>query len=354
MTPTDDSPSPPARAYTPLAGKIALEEAFTLPNMPQLGSVHAWQRTERYEPVLRNLPDIYGRIEKMDRYGVALEVLSLSSPGLQGVPDARLGREYMQRANDELAGIIAKRPDRFAGFAALAMHDPDFAADELERCVHDLGFKGALLNGCQNVGDSTTVAYLDEPQYLPFWRRVEALGLPVYIHPRDFIDGQQRIIDGRPELHASVWAYTPETAGHAMRLITSGLFDKCPRLQVILGHLGEALSFFIDRIDRRVTYIEEMMDPRLEHPPSYYLRNNFYFTTAGAFDTLALQNAIGVLGVERILFSIDDPFETFADAVDWFETAPFSPEDRRRIGYENASRLLRLRNPGKNPCNSSG
>ena len=347
MAELQDAKRATARGYTPLSGKIALEEAFTLPDMEQLSSVHPWQKTERYKPIIKGLRDIYGRIDKMDRYGVELEVLSLNSPGLQGIPDASVAESCMQRANDELADIVGRRPDRFAGFAALAMHRPDVAARELERCGSELGFKGALINGFQNVGDSATAAYLDEIQYLPFWQQAEALGVPIYIHPRDFLESQQRIIEGRPEMHASVWAYTPETAGHAMRLILSGLFDICPRLQIVLGHLGEALSFLIDRIDRRLEYVEESMETRLKHPPSYYLRNNFHFTTAGAFDTLALQNAIGVMGVDRILFSIDDPFETIEDAVDWFETTPLAPEARRRIGIDNAKRLLRLE--GKAP-----
>lgn len=336
-----DPPSDIARYYTPLPGKIILEEALRLPSFDELNPTHPWQQSARYKPIMEGLLDVDGRIEDMDRYGIGLQVLSLSAPGLQGVPDAKVAQRHMVETNDQLAEIVARHPDRFAGFAGLAMHDADAAASELRRCVEQLGFVGALINGCQNVGDEKTVAYLDEPQYWPFWREVEALGVPVYIHARDPVEGQQRILDGHPEMHASVWAYTPETAGHALRLIMSGLFDDFPNLQIILGHLGEGLSFSISRIDRRLFYVEEQMKRKLAHPPSHYLRNNFYLTTAGAFDTLAMQNAVAFMGIARILFSIDYPFETLGAAVDWFETAPLTPEDRRRIAIENAAQLLR-------------
>ena len=272
----------------------------------------------------------------MDRHGIALSILSLNSPAIQAIPDPRAAAETARRANDALADAIARRPDRFAGFAALPMQDPEAAALELTRSVRDLGFKGALVNGFSERGGA--VLYYDDAIYLPFWSVAEQLGVPFYLHPRDPLPSREPIYEGHPWFRGSAWAFGAETAMHALRLMASGLFDRHPRLTMILGHLGEGLPYSVWRIDHRLG-----KSPRgipAKRTMADYLRANFYLTTSGNFRTPTLVNAIAEVGADRILFSVDYPFEDAADAASWFDTAEISEEQRRRIGRENAARLF--------------
>ena len=166
------------------------------------------------------------------------------------------------------------------------MQDPAAAAAELDRCATQLGFPGVMLNGYQNVGDAATGWYYDHERFLPFWERAEELGVPVYLHPRDPLPGNQGIYEGHPELFGAVWTFTVETATHALRLMTSGLFDRFPRLTVILGHLGEILPFNIWRINHRVSCMGDLI--RFQKPLTHYLLHNFYVTTSGNFHTQTL------------------------------------------------------------------
>jgi len=243
-----------------------------------------------------------------------------------------------------LAKAVARHRGRLDGFAALPMQDPDAAALELRRAIEELGLAGALVNGFSDVEREPGVAYYDGPEYLPFWAEVERLGVPLYLHPRDPLLAREPILEGRPWLQGSAWAFGIETATHALRLMTCGLFDRCPRLQIILGHLGEGLPFQAWRIDHRMS-----RSPRgvpAQRTVSEYLRRNIHLTTSGQFRTAALRNAIAEVGSERILFSIDYPFEDTAEAVAWFRSAALSEGERRDIGFTNAARLFPLA-PGR-------
>jgi gamma-resorcylate decarboxylase len=318
---------------------IALEEHFALADT--LGDSEQYAVAGSWGDLQHKLLDLGDRrLSEMDRHGVALAILSLNSPAIQAIPDTRLAIDAARRANDALAEAIARHPDRFAGFAALPMQDPEAAAVELTRCVGELGFKGALVNGFSQRGAPDAVVYYDDPAYGAFWSVVERLGVPFYLHPRDPLPSREPIYDGHPWFRGSAWAFGAETAMHALRLMASGLFDTHPSLTMILGHLGEGLPNSVWRIDHRLSKSPRGIPAR--RTMSEYLRANVYLTTSGNFRTPALLNAIAEVGIDRIMFSVDYPFEDTADAVRWFDTAEISAEQRRKIGRENAAALFRL------------
>ncbi len=321
-------------------GKIAIEEHFVTPELldtifPNIG----WDQDE-WQLVTELLQDTdERRLKAMDAGGIQTSVLSLTAPCLQDIVGASDAVSAARHANDALAEIVRRSPDRYAGFAALPLQDPNAAAAELERAVGDLGFRGAMANGYSSVGDLSTAAYYDEPQYQEFWERVAALDVPFYLHPRNPLPSERRIYQGREELLGPTWAFTMETATHALRLMTSGLFDRVPTLQIILGHMGELLPFALDRTQQRLEHIPSV---NLERSTVDYFRDNFYITTSGNFHTPSLLAAIHQVGSERILFAVDYPYEQISDAVDWFDGLELGLSELEQIGRGNAQRLLGL------------
>jgi 2,3-dihydroxybenzoate decarboxylase len=322
-----------------MTGKIALEEHFAIPETLADSAAYAagagWSTLEQ-----RLLDREHHRLSDMDTYGIAFTILSLNSPGIQAIPDAARAHEVARLANDRLAESIARRPDRFGGFAALAMQDVDAATEELTRSVRELGFIGVMLNGFQQHGaDGHSVLYYDDPRYAPFWARVEELGVPFYLHPREPLPGLS-IYDGHPWLLGPVWAFAHETAVHALRLMTSGLFDRHPRLTMILGHLGEMIPYNAWRIDHRIGKMPKGIPA--QRTITDYLRSNVVLTTSGHFHTPTLRAAVAEVGVDRILFSVDYPFENTVDAATWFDNAEMDEDDRLKIGRTNAIELFKL------------
>lgn len=171
---------------------------------------------------------------------------------------------------------------------------------------------------------------------------MDALGVPVYLHPRSPLPSQRRIYEGYPVLADSPWGFGAETAGHTLRLILSGLFDRFPRLRIILGHLGEGLPFLLPRVEHRLRHMSPEVRGRQLKPVTFYLRENFYVTTAGNFRTQALIDTLFEVGPDRLLFSVDSPYETSDEQTDWFDSLPISETDRRKIGRLNALHLMRL------------
>jgi gamma-resorcylate decarboxylase len=332
-------------------GKIALEEHFYLPSFEAYGAdgsaldgagkAHNY-RSEYFAALQKRLGDVELWLEDMDRCGIDRMIMSLTQPGIQGIPDRAIAVETAKRMNDDLAKILAAHPDRLAGFAAVALQDVRAAGNELERAVSQLGFKGALINGYSNIGDMNTAQYLDESPVWDFWARVETLGVPVYLHPRSPLPNQRRVYEGYPVLADSPWGFGAETAIHTLRLILSGLFDRFPRLRIILGHLGEGLTFLLPRVEHRLRHMSTEVRGRQQKPVTFYLRENFYVTTAGHFRTQALIDALLEIGSDRLLFSVDYPYETVQEQSDWFDSLPISETDRRKIGRGNALKLLRL------------
>jgi len=321
-----------------VAGKIAVEEHFLPHGLEELISGVGWS-AEEWRRVIDRLQDVGRRLEEMDRHSIEVAVLSLGAVGIQDVVEPARAVELARRANDALAELVRAHPSRFAGLAALPLQDPAAAADELTRAVTELGLRGALVNGYSSVGDLDTAAYYDANRYLPFWERVEALGVPFYLHPRNPLPGQRRIYEGRSELLGPTWAFAVETGTHALRLITSGLFDRYPRLTLVLGHLGEFLPFALNRLEQRISHVPHV---RLERPPTQVLRDNFFITTSGNNHTASLIGVLFELGADRLLFAADYPFEELRDGVEWFDAVPISEADRLKIGRTNAERLFRL------------
>jgi predicted TIM-barrel fold metal-dependent hydrolase len=321
-------------------GKIAVEEHFVTPELVGtiFGSI-GWDPAE-WEAMAAALQDTgEARLADMDAAGIEIAALSLAAPCIQDVVDPPDATAKAAAANDALAEAVAAHPDRFVGLAALALQDPEGAAAELERCVNRLGFRGALANGYSSVGDLETAAYYDEPQYLPFWETVAELGVPFYLHPRNPLPTQRRYYEGREQLLGPTWAFTVETATHSLRMIVSGLFDRLPELQIIIGHMGELLPFAVARTEQRLSHIPA---GRLERQPQQVLRENFFLTTSGNFHTPSLLGAILQVGADRILFAADHPFERNAEAAEWFDAVPISEPDRVKIGRDNAARLLAI------------
>ena len=324
-----------------MQGKITLEDHFatktTLGDSHIFGA-HVWSELG---PRLLDFQD--QRLRFMDAAGIEIMIASLNAPAIQAIPDIKRATEVTREANDILAREIAKRPDRFVGVAALAMQDPDNAAAELERCVKDLGFRGALVNGFSQVGSPDTAVYYDLPQYRTFWRVVEQLDVPFYLHPRNPLPGSIRSYEGHDWLLGPNWAFHAETAVHALRLIGSGLFDAHPHLQIVLGHLGEGLPAYLWRIDHRNDWMKAPHKYAARKSVADYFRNNFVLTTSGNFSTSALNQAIAEIGVGRVLWSADYPFEDISDAADWIDAAPLSNEDRQKIVRTNAQKLFKLK-----------
>jgi 2,3-dihydroxybenzoate decarboxylase len=323
--------------------KIAVEEHFGEP-----GTVDESQQKffppDRWPKLRSALVDIHGQLlANMDAYGVQMSLLSLTSPGIQEIPDRQQAIDTARRSNDYLAEQVAKRPDRFQALAALPMQDPDAATRELVRCVKELGFRGACVNGFSEVGQAETSVYCDLPQYWPFWETVQNLDLPFYLHPRRPLKNRPDL-EGHPWLLAGAWAFGVETATHALRLITSGLFDKYPKVAIVLGHLGETLPNAIWRIENRLRVMPRGLPAK--KPIGEYLRNNFYFTTSGNCCTKTLVNTIFAVGADRIMFATDSPFEQMSEAAQWFDQLDaISETDRLKIARTNAEKVFKLGRP---------
>jgi 2,3-dihydroxybenzoate decarboxylase len=272
------------------------------------------------------------RLQDMDAEGIDIQVLSLTSPGLQSIADPDHAAKSAKETNDALAEMVSKAPTRFKAMAALPWINPDAAIEELERAVNDLGAVGVMLNG------HTNGAYTDDKASWPIWEKAVELDVPVYLHP---IQGQHwDNCAGYPELEQATWGWAFETGTHFLRLVLSGLFDTYPTLTVILGHMGEFLPFNLWRFDDRYQWIKNDRD--LAHPPSYYAKTNMMVSTAGVCSDEALVCTQAALGSDRILFAIDYPYQFQTQAVDWIEAAPISDHDRELICHGNSERIFKL------------
>ena len=324
-----------------MIGKIGLEEHFAIPETLQDSA--GFVPGEYWKELSKRLLDVQEyRLREMDANGMEMMILSLNAPAVQAIPSPQKANEVAMRANDFLAEQVAKRPTRFQAFAALPLQDPDMATREMERCIKQLGFKGALVNGFSQVDTPENCVYYDAPQFAGFWDVVEKLDVPFYLHPRNPIGAWAQIYNGHPWLLGPTWAFGQETAVHALRLMASGLFDKHPKLQIILGHMGEGLPYSMWRIDNRNAWVELPKTYPAKKTFGEYFQNNFYITTSGNFRNQTLIDAMLEIGADRILFSTDWPFENVDHAAKWFDSASISEADRLKIGRTNAARLFNL------------
>ncbi|KAF7358692.1 Amidohydrolase family protein [Mycena sanguinolenta] len=319
-----------------MKGKIILEEAFNLPRLAEQG---AKQYASVHGAVLlgKALADIDGRIAAMDEAGVEMQVLSLTSPGCQGVSDPVKAHEMAVESNDYIAEKVRANPSRFAAFAAVSMHDAKQAAKELTRAVIELGCVGVMLNDFQSSGpDGSTSLFYDNPSYDMFWAAAEALGVPVYLHPRlpskVVFDEQYR---DRKWLQASAWGFANQLSIHILGIATSGVFDRFP---------PPTIPFDLWRLDHKLDR-DRFPDMPMAKDKTIrdYFATNMHITTSGHFSTRSLQGAIAELGAGRIMFSIDYPYEDgLMEGSAWFDSLPLPHPDLVSIGRENALRLLKL------------
>ena len=318
-----------------MQGKIAIEEHFAI---AETNGVKNRVVNPYWDGLSINLIEFESRrLREMDECGVELAIVSLNAPAVQAICDPKQAVEIARRANDALAEQVRRRPHRFQGFAALPLQDPEAAALELRRCMRDLGFRGALVNGYSNSPDGKQALYYDAPQYASFWAEAEALDAPFYLHPRDPLTNER--YDGHPWLIGSAWSFAEETALHALRLMGSGLFDKHPNLQLVLGHLGERIPYDIWRLDHRLQFRH---DYPARQKMGHYLRNNVHVTTSGHFRTQTLINAMLEMGSDRVMFAVDYPYEQHAPGAQWFDHCEIAEADRIKIGRDNARRLFKL------------
>lgn len=328
-------PGPDAATRRPL-GKIAMEEHFMVPDFMDYFA-------ETYPNINADIAHLapgalmdFGdrRLAVMDENRVDFSVLSLAGPGVQAEKAAEIAQSKAKAVNDFLAGEIQKRPARYGGFAHLSMHNPARAADELERCVRELGFQGALING------QTNGEYLDLDKYSVFWERVAALETPIYLHPGNPVD-HPATFSGHSELWGPVCSWAFETATHALRLVFAGVFERYPKARLILGHGGETLPFSLWRFDSR-WLVCNRGGRTLPNPPSFYIRRNIAVTTSGMCSPQSLRCCLDAMRAENVMFSIDYPFEKTDLAARFIETADVTESERLQVCSSNATRILRL------------
>ena len=321
---------------------IALEEHYAWDPASADNVVATWLRSNNEVAYQRLYDRGPLRLEQMDAAGIDFHILSLFDPGVQAETDTARAIDVARRANDDLAETVRGHPHRFGGFATLATQDPDAAAAELERAVTELGLVGGLINGhCQG-------RYLDDPAYEGLFERAQGMGAPIYLHPTAPHPAVMEawfapyVGDG---LHLASWGFAAETGTHVLRLIYSGLFDRFPRLQMIIGHLGEMLPFAAFRIDRYYGLGGDGSGHRLQRSPSEYLRSNFYVTTSGNFSPPAFACTLEVIGADRVMFSVDYPMDDNRAGAEFVAAYPMDDAVRRKVSSENAIRLFGARIP---------
>ena len=330
------SPKPGRRAYR----RYACEEAFSTPAATAeltrvAGGIPSMRSGPIKGPFMANLLDLgEGRLRGMDEAGIDVQILSLVTPGVQSF-DAATAISLMRDVNDRMQAVIKAHPTRFGGLATVAPQAPAESAKELERAVHALHLNGAIINS------HTNGEYLDNQRYWPILEAIEALDIPLYIHPRDPAPGLAGPLD-IPGF-AVGWGYAVETGTHAVRLIGGGVFDRFPRLRIVLGHLGETLPFLLDRLDNRYLWQTNVFGHRsIKRLPSEYFRDNFLITTSGMNYSAPLKAALAAMGPDKVLFAADHPMEVQKDAVDELEAIDIAPEVKAKIFETNVRRVFRM------------
>lgn len=329
--------------------RIATEEAFAIPEQ-----FDAWREllrsSQAYDPDLflaraqtdggqlsQRLLDLdEERLRIMDEAGIAMHLLSLTSTGVQAL-DTEQAVTLASLANDRLAAAIQRHPDRYAGLAAVAPQDPARAVKELDRAINRLKLNGVIINS------HTRGEYLDEEKFWPILEAAAALEAPIYIHPRSPSPAMAQPYR-KYHLEHAIWGYAVETGLHAVRLIMSGVFDRYPKLKIVLGHMGENIPYALYRMDWMHSRAPVAMDrPKLKLRPSEYFRQNFFITTSGVNWHPPLKFCIEVLGADNIMWAVDYPYQETHEAVRYMNEAPISETDKQKIFHGNAERVFHIR-----------
>lgn len=323
---------------------VALEEHFVTASF--LKATESYSRSHPQFPEIHpKLLDLgAGRIAAMDESAIDYQVLSLAAMGFETL-DAATATALARDINDELAAAIHAHPTRLGGFASLALKDPASAAKELERCVTQLGFHGACINGTVS-NDTGDTLFLDDPRFFPIFETAVQFGVPIYLHPAPPPNSvQQAYYSGLPGnlgllLSIAGWGWHAETALHTLRLIVSGLFDRFPTLQLIIGHMGEGLPYALARSSGILS-----MPAKLRQPVAAYFQSNIHITTSGYFTLPPLRCALDVIGIDRLMFSVDYPFSPNTRGRAFLEELKpsLSPDDLAKLAYSNAEQLFKLK-----------
>jgi uncharacterized protein len=319
---------------------IGTEETFSTPELMMLNAINEDHRLYLEETGLSDLGQ--RRIGDMDEGGLNVQILSAHTPSVQNVPGQE-GIDFAYRLNRQLVdGPMASYPGRFQAFATLPLQSPEAAADELERSVREDGFLGALTNG--HIGKK----YLDHPDFEPVLARTEALNVPIYLHPgypadeifqiyysttrSEYTDEYQDYI-----FSGSGYGWHQEVLTQCIRMITYGVFDRFPNLQIIIGHMGEGLPFYYKRI---VGDMSEVTEDSLMKPFEQYFHDNFWFTTSAFFQDELLHLLLKYISVDRVMFGTDYPFAGIEEGTDWFRAVDLPREDKEKIAFRNAENLF--------------
>ncbi|KAJ5134830.1 2-3-dihydroxybenzoic acid decarboxylase [Penicillium atrosanguineum] len=320
-----------------MLGKVSFEEAYEIPTLAdssrdQAALYIAPKDLERYLSQIKHPTG--ERLDLSNHHGIGYTIWSLTVPGCQGYPD------------------------RMGAFATLSMHDPAQAAQELERCVKEYGFHGALVNNWQHAGaDGETYLFYDQPEYDVFWKKCVELDVPFYLHPsapmgthfKQFYE-KRRYLIGPPE------SFAIDVSLHVLGLITNGVFDRHPNLKLIVGHLGERMPQDFWRTNHWLRDVERPLaesrgDTMCKKDLIYYFKNNIYLTTSGHFSTETVKFVCDYVGADRILFSVDSPYEKIQDGASWYDNdkeglseALGGAENYAKVGRENAKKLFKLGN----------
>lgn len=325
--------------------RIAAEEGYSIPELIDAVNAFMAKRGDEepgFAALLQGSPlpggpkilDPETRLADMDASGVQTQILLLNSPGVQ-IFDPPQAIELAKLANDRVAGWMRKWPDRFAPLAAFAPQAPDAAAQELERAVRTLGLKGGIVNS------TTRDQYLDDRKFWPIFEAAQALDVPIYLHPRE-PTRQMLTPYQQAGLQGAIWGYAADTGLHALRLIMAGVFDRFPRLKIVIGHLGEGIPFYLDRIDNRFASMHGAERWKLKRRPSDYFRDHFVVTSSGCNWAPAVRFTQEVLGADKVLYAIDYPFEDGVEATRAADAIPMSAADRAAFFHGNAERVFKL------------
>ncbi|WP_241233609.1 amidohydrolase family protein [Altericroceibacterium xinjiangense] len=336
--------------------KIATEEAWSIPEVAEelrkvargpsqsldkllvAGVYDAENDTTGYAKsnFIEGLLDAEGqRLRLMDEHGVDMQLLALTAPGVQ-MFDADTAHDLSILANDRLAELCRKYPKRFTGLASMAPHSPKRAAKEMERAINDLKLNGFMINS------HTNSEYLDDPKFWPILEAAEAMDRPIYIHPRAPSDGLKDPLRDNG-MDSAMWGYGVEVGTHVVRMMAAGVFDRFPRLKIVIGHMGEAVPFWIWRITFMNSRAQKVgRAGKTELTMEEYFRRNFAVTTSGVEDPLALRYTIDRLGIENVMWAIDYPYQPVKPAVEFIDTFQCTDEERHALCHGNAERIFHI------------
>ena len=335
-------------ALMPMRGKVALEEAFQVPWMMEEASenIGLFTNQEREAEYVSGIVNIQDRVREARATGVGYSICSLTVPGPQGETDPKKAEALATKANDWIYSQIKDYPNELGAFAAVSMHSPKQAVEETRRAIKDLGFHGVLVNNWQHAvkpnGERTLLLY-DTPEYDIFWAALQELDVPFYIHPAPpHAQLYDLLYKDRPFLRGPPQSFTIDVSTHLLGIISNGILDRFPRVQIILGHMGERLPYDFDRTNRWFEKVEKPRGMVAKKSLYEYFKDNIWITTSGQFSTAVLNFCINLVGADRILYSVDFPYETYHDAANWFDNVNINTRDKLKIGRENAKRLLKL------------